>query len=87
MLWNFPSIELCMLNPVLHYKDNYLNKGAIRMSAIGWIFLIGALALVAGSLLMLWKSARKMHIPEDKLDKVRKRKAELEAQEKTDDEW
>ncbi|MGO1692088.1 MAG: DUF2897 family protein [Marinobacter sp.] len=55
------------------------------MSAIGWIFLLGALALVAGSLLMLWKSARKMHIPEDKLDKVRKRKAELEAQEKANE--
>lgn len=74
-----------MLNRVLHYRDNYPNKGIIRMSAIGWIFLLGALALVAGSLLMLWKSARKMHIPEDKLDKVRKRKAELEAQEKANE--
>nr|WP_254774622.1 DUF2897 family protein [Marinobacter sp. AC-23] len=54
---------------------------------IGWIFLLAAVALVAGSLLMLRKSAGKMYIPKEKIDKVRKRKAELEAQEKKEDQW
>jgi len=55
------------------------------MPVIGWIFLLAAVALVAGSLLMLRKSAGKMYIPEDKIDRIRKRKEELEAQEKADD--
>ncbi|MEH6560240.1 MAG: DUF2897 family protein [Marinobacter sp.] len=57
------------------------------MPMIGWIFLLAAVALVAGSLLMLRKSAGKMYIPKEKIDKVRKRKAELEAQEKKEDQW
>lgn len=71
-----------MLNRVLHYKDNHPNKGVIRMSAIGWAFLLGAVALVVGSLLILRDSSKKMYIPEDKMAKIRKRKKELEAQEK-----
>ncbi|NWN90817.1 DUF2897 family protein [Marinobacter adhaerens] len=55
------------------------------MPMIGWIFLIGAIGLVLGSLFMLQRSANKMFIPKDKLEKVRKRKAELEAQERKDD--
>jgi hypothetical protein len=55
------------------------------MPVIGWVFLLAALGLVAGSLLILRNSASKMHIPKDKIDKIRKRKAELEAQEKADD--
>ncbi|MBK1852611.1 MULTISPECIES: DUF2897 family protein [Marinobacter] len=57
------------------------------MPMIGWIFILAALGLVLGSLFMLRDSASKMNIPEDKLEKVRKRKAELEAQEKKDDQW
>ncbi|WP_417519604.1 DUF2897 family protein [Marinobacter sp.] len=57
------------------------------MPMIGWIFIFAALGLILGSLFMLRDSASKMHIPEDKLEKVRKRKAELEAQEKKDDQW
>ena len=52
------------------------------MSAIGWAFLLGAMALVVGSLLILRDSSKKMYIPEDKMAKIRKRKKELEAQEK-----
>ncbi|MDO6825542.1 DUF2897 family protein [Marinobacter sp. 1_MG-2023] len=55
------------------------------MPMIGWIFILVAVALVLGSLFMLRDSASKMYIPEDKLEKIRKRKAELEAQEKADD--
>lgn len=52
------------------------------MPTIGWIFLLAAIALVLGNLLILRDSGRKMRIPEDKLEKIRKRKAELEAEEK-----
>lgn len=57
------------------------------MSAIGWAFLLAALALIIGNLLILRDSARKMKIPEDKMDKIRKRKEELEAEEKSEDQW
>ncbi|GGE71334.1 hypothetical protein GCM10011533_24630 [Streptosporangium jomthongense] len=57
------------------------------MPMIGWIFLLAAVALVLGSLFMLRDSAGKMQVPEDKLEKVRKRKAELEAEEKSEDQW
>ncbi|MFP3978780.1 DUF2897 family protein [uncultured Marinobacter sp.] len=57
------------------------------MPMIGWIFILAALGLILGSLFMLRDSARKMSIPKDKLEKVRKRKAELEAEEKKDDQW
>jgi len=52
---------------------------------IGWIFLLIAVALIIGSLVVLRDSANKTHLPEDKIDEIRKRKAELEAQEKADD--
>jgi len=57
------------------------------MPMIGWIFILVALALVLGSLFMLRDSGSKMYIPKDKLEKVRKRKAELEAEEKAEDQW
>lgn len=69
---------------MLHYKDSHSRKGVI-MSATGWVFLLGAAALVVGNLLILRNSARKMHIPKDKMDKIRARQKELEAQEKADD--
>tara|TARA_R110000824_G_scaffold33420_12_gene107025 strand:+ start:801 stop:971 length:171 start_codon:yes stop_codon:yes gene_type:complete len=53
---------------------------------IGWIFLLVAVILIVGSLVILRDSANSMHIPKDKMDKIRKRKAELDAQEKADDE-
>lgn len=57
------------------------------MPMIGWIFILAALGLILGSLFMLRDSSSKMNIPKDKLEKVRKRKAELEAEEKKDDQW
>lgn len=56
------------------------------MPMIGWIFLLVAVTLIVGSLVILRDSANSMHIPKDKMDKIRKRKTELEAQEKADDE-
>jgi len=57
------------------------------MPITGWIFVLAALALILGSLFMLRDSASNMRIPEDKLEKIRKRKAELEAEENTKDQW
>ncbi|XKH00656.1 DUF2897 family protein [Marinobacter nauticus] len=47
------------------------------MSLIGWLFILGAFAMVIGSLLLL-KDAGNMKIPKEKLEKVRQRKAEAE---------
>lgn len=54
------------------------------MPMIGWIILLLALAMILGSLFMLRDSANSMRIPEDKLEKIRKRKAELDAQQDDD---
>jgi len=51
------------------------------MPLIGWLILLFALGMILGSLLLLRDSAHSMKIPEDKLEKIRKRKAELEAEE------
>ena len=57
------------------------------MPLIGWLFLFGAFALVLGSLLFLRDSAN-MKIPEDKLEKIRERKAEQEKADKEEqDRW
>ncbi|HLT12637.1 MAG TPA: DUF2897 family protein [Marinobacter sp.] len=53
------------------------------MPLIGWLFIFAAFALVVGSLLFLRDSAN-MSIPKDKLEKIRKRKAELEKDDKED---
>ncbi len=50
------------------------------MPMIGWVFLLLAVALVVGSLLMLRDSAN-MPLSDEKREKIRKRKAELEAEE------
>ncbi len=50
------------------------------MPMIGWVFLLLAVALVVGSLLMLRDSAH-MPLSKEKREKIRKRQAELEAQE------
>ncbi|SHK60254.1 Protein of unknown function [Marinobacter antarcticus] len=57
------------------------------MPVIGWVFLLAAVTLIVGGLVILRNSANSGHIPKDKMDKIRKRKAELEAQEKADDQW
>ncbi|AOY89493.1 DUF2897 domain-containing protein [Marinobacter salinus] len=57
------------------------------MPLIGWIFLIVAVVLVLGSLIILRDSAHSMKISPEKMEKIKKRKAELEAEEKAEDEW
>lgn len=57
------------------------------MPAIGWAFLLLAVILILGSLFILRDNAHSMKIPKDKLEKIRKRKAEVEAQEKAEDDW
>ncbi len=55
------------------------------MPLIGWLILLLALGMILGSLLLLRDSAHSMKIPEDRLEKIRKRKAELEAEEEAKD--
>ena len=55
------------------------------MPAIGWIIMLSALALVLGNLFMLRDTSNTMSLSDEKLKKVLKRKAELEAEEKEDD--
>ncbi len=57
------------------------------MPVIGWVFLLAAVTLIVGGLVILRNSAHSGRIPKDKMDKIRKRKAEVEAQEKADDQW
>lgn len=57
------------------------------MPIIGWVFIILALALIVGGLMILRNSANTMNLSDDKLAKIRKRKAELDAQEKAEDDW
>ena len=57
------------------------------MPTIGWVFVIIALALIVGGLMILRNSANTMNISEERMEKIRKRKAEMEAQEKADDDW
>lgn len=54
------------------------------MPTIGWIFLLLALALVVGSLLMLRDSAN-MPISKEKMARIKKQKAENEEQDRKDD--
>ena len=55
------------------------------MPMIGWVFLLLAIALVVGSLLMLKDSAN-MPISKEKMARIKKRKEEVEAQEKKEKE-
>lgn len=57
------------------------------MPIIGWIFLILALALIVGGLMILRDSAHSMKISDEKMKKIRERQAELEAEEAEDDDW
>ncbi|MDX1634974.1 MAG: DUF2897 family protein [Marinobacter sp.] len=54
------------------------------MPTIGWIFLLGAIGMVVGSLLLLRDSAKSMHIPEEKKERIRQRQKELEREEEKD---
>ena len=47
------------------------------MPLIGWLFILGALAMIVGSLLLLRDNAN-TKIPDDKLEKIRERKAQAE---------
>jgi uncharacterized membrane protein len=50
------------------------------MPMIGWLFLLLALAMIIGSLLMLRDSAN-MRMSDETREKVRKRQAEVEIEE------
>jgi hypothetical protein len=51
---------------------------------IGWITLLASLALILGSLFMLRDTSSAMSLSGEKLEKVRKRKADQEALDKQD---
>ena len=55
------------------------------MPLIGLVFLLLAIALVVGSLLMLRDSANKFPISDEKMRKIQARKAEVEAEESAED--
>ncbi|PFG09684.1 MULTISPECIES: DUF2897 family protein [unclassified Marinobacter] len=55
------------------------------MPMIGWIILLASLALILGSLFMLRDTSGTMSLSGEKLEKVRKRKAEQEALDKQDE--
>lgn len=54
------------------------------MPLTGWIIVLLALSLIVGSLMLLRDSAHSTRIPEEKLEKIRKRKAEMEARDKAE---
>lgn len=54
------------------------------MPMMGWIALLASLALILGSLFMLRDTSSTMTLSGEKLEKVRKRKAEQEAQDHRD---
>lgn len=54
------------------------------MPTIGWIILLASMALILGSLFMLRDTSSTMSLSGEKLEKVRKRKAEQEALDKQD---
>ena len=54
------------------------------MPTIGWVFLLGSIALILGGLFMLRDSGR-MPISKEKMRKIKARKAEVEAEESAED--
>jgi len=50
------------------------------MPLIGWLFILAAIAMIVGSLLLLRDTAN-MKIPKEKLERIRQRKVEQEKQE------
>lgn len=55
------------------------------MPLIGWVFIVLAFALVLGSLFMLRDSGGAMRFSPEKMKKILKRKAEVEAEEKAEE--
>lgn len=55
------------------------------MPVTGWIFLIIALVLIVGSLMVLRNSAHGTKFSDKKMKKIQARKAEMEAREKAED--
>lgn len=55
------------------------------MPAVGWIFLIIALALILGSLMILRDSAHGTQVSDKKMKRILARKTEMEAREKAED--
>jgi hypothetical protein len=55
------------------------------MPLIGWVFIVLAFALVLGSLFMLRDSGGAMRLSPEKMKKILKRKAEVEAEEKAEE--
>ncbi|SDS45583.1 Protein of unknown function [Halopseudomonas xinjiangensis] len=55
------------------------------MPLIGWFFLLGAVGMIIGSLLVLRDTANKQPIDPEKMKRIKERQAELEAQEKNRD--
>lgn len=53
------------------------------MPMIGWLFLVLSIALIVGSLLFL-RDSGKIPMSKEKLERVRKRKEEMEQQDKKD---
>lgn len=51
------------------------------MSFIGWVFAILAFLTVAGALYKVYVTAYRMPIDKDKMQRIKARQAELEAQE------
>ncbi|MFO7788439.1 MAG: DUF2897 family protein [Halospina sp.] len=56
------------------------------MSATEWIILIAVLGSLLGGLFMLKNRAHGLDVSEEQMERIRKRKAELEEQERRDDE-
>ncbi|WP_339803913.1 DUF2897 family protein [uncultured Marinobacter sp.] len=54
------------------------------MPIIGWVFLLGAIALVLGGLFML-RDSTNMRISKEKMKKIQARKAQVEAEESAED--
>lgn len=54
------------------------------MPVIGWIFIILAIGMIIGSLLLLRDTAHSMPISKETLEKAKGRQAKLEAEEKKD---
>tara|TARA_R110002012_G_scaffold30095_1_gene91772 strand:+ start:208 stop:474 length:267 start_codon:yes stop_codon:yes gene_type:complete len=69
---------------LVHYKGKQSGQGAMRMPIIGWVFLLGAIALVLGGLFML-RDSTNMRISKEKMKKIQARKAQVEAEESAED--
>jgi len=55
------------------------------MPLIGWIFVIGSLALIVGGIVILRDNASNFHIPKDKMQRIQQRKKEMEARDREED--